>query len=184
MAKRDKGALRIATHDELVAALPEIFRRFNANPELARLLLVNPLFVLEDLNVQLSDELQDHIRRTIGFPKGRVEEIAKERKAVRQRLAELAGDGPTPAIPKTPKERADLVFDRLGVAPIGARPDALTVEDLAPYRAAHPIVAMLHNLGVLERGAITFHTRGTYEAHKEGRPHHPWLVRLRFNVPK
>ena len=119
--------LEIRSHDELVARLPEIFRRLNADGERSRLLFVNPLLVLEEVGVTLSDDLEQHVRQTLGFPEGRVRKIAATRKKLRAQLSEAAAGSRSLRIPKTPQERATLVFDRLCLPHEGARPETLTV---------------------------------------------------------
>jgi hypothetical protein len=181
-AERSWPRLEIQTHDELVARLPEIFRRLNADAERSRLLFVNPLLVLEDVGVILSDDLEQHVRQTLGFPEGRMRKIAAARKKLRAQLSEAATVGRSLRIPKTPQERATLVFDRLCVPYEGARPETLTVEELRNYRSLHPIVETLYELGRLERGALPYETRAAYAEYKAGRSHHRWLRRLRFHV--
>lgn len=176
--------LRLDTHEALVTAMPEILRRLDAEPEQSHLLLVNPLLRLEDVGVTLAPDLEAHVRRTLGFPKRVLEQITAVRQELRKHLAVLGGPEADVVLPKTPSERAKLVFGHLRVAgPEGAAPpDALTVEGLRPYRDAHPAVALLYKLGRLERGTLGYATRGEYEAHRAGRSHHPWIRRLRFRT--
>ncbi len=163
--------LRIDNHDELESQLPEISRRINSQPELGRLLLINPLLVLEDVGVLLSEELGEHVRRTIGFPKGRIRRIHEVRDRLRQLLKPQGLQ-----IPKDPTTRADLLFDHLGLEHhCEERPRTLSIDELRPYRSQSEIADALYELGRLERGAIVFHSRGSYQAHKEGRVHHPWI---------
>lgn len=172
--------LAIHTHDELVANLPEILRRINADPALGRLVVVNPLFVLEDIGVTLSSELKDHLRRTLGFPQARVDAIVATRKQLREQLDAL-GERERP-LPKTPREVAELVFGPVGVPYEGERPTRLLLEELRPLQRHHPIVATLYRLGKLERGALMFWNRSAYEEYRAGKPHHPWLKGLRFRI--
>lgn len=169
----------LETHEELVANMPAILGRLNEQPELARLVLINPLLVLEDLGITLSEDLQDHIRRTLGFPPGRVRQIAELRGRLRESLA-AHFPGADVKLPKTPRERANLLFDRLGLPYEGRRPDGVTVEQLRVFRDRHPIAADLYELGRLERGTLQYQTRGEYERHKAGAPHHSWLRSLKF----
>ena len=159
------------------------------------MILVNPILALEDIGVTISEDLNKHVRETLGFPEGRINKIRELRKKVRAQLAAL--DHPSDkskknAIPRTPKARADLVFTRLGlrfknenkkVPASRSAPSGLTVEQLTSYIDEHPLLADLYKLGQLERGTIVYHSKGAYQAYKKGeRIHHPWLRRLYFNV--
>lgn len=171
---------QIDTHEQLVERLPAILAVLNDAPDLGRLLLVNPLLVLEDLGYTLHPDLQIHIRKTLGFPPGRVRRIGELRLRLREEVrATCDAVGPF-RIPASPAARAEFVFDTLGVPHQGARPEALTIEDLRPLVSRHPAVATLYRLAVLERGALQYATRGVYEEHKAGRLHHPWIKRLQF----
>lgn len=172
--------VQLATHEELTAQLSEIFRRLNTNPDIGLLTLVNPILALEDIGFILSEDLQDHVRKTLPFPKARLRRIYEARKHLRTLLAEYGGPEGTLRPPRTPRERAQLLFDILGLASDAEPPDALTVEQLRPYRDRHPVAEALYQLGRLERGVMIFETRGVYEKHKAGLPHHPWLKRLHF----
>lgn len=173
---RDYPKIEIKDHDELVQRLEEILARIDAEPELGRLLVINPILVLEDVGVTLSEQLRDHLQRTIGFPRGRVKRLYEARK----RMKELFGAAGL-TVPEAPKERADLLFDGLKLAPKNnERPRALSVDEMRPYRKESPLVAALYEVGRLERGAILFHSRGSYEEYKNGRVHHPWLTGIRL----
>lgn len=172
--------VHLRTHEELTDRLPEIFRRLNENPEIGRLTLVNPILALEDIGFFLSDDLQDHLRKTLAFPKGRVKRISEARKHLRELLASQVEKGKQVQLPKTPRERARLIFDTLGLKSEGKPSDALTVEQLRPFRHQHPIAEALYQVGRLERGTMIFESRSVYEAHKAGLPHHSWFRRLHF----
>lgn len=180
---RKKTALvRLETHEELVDQLPEIFRRLNADPEIGRLTLVNPILALEDVGFELSPALHEHLQKTVPFPEGRLRQIAKARKQLRGLLRDYGGTGKPLKLPKTPRDRAKLLFKALGVTPRSDDREALTVSRLKAYADQHPVARALYEVGRLERGAIIFMTRGEYEAHKAGLAHHPWLKRLHFKA--
>jgi hypothetical protein len=174
--------VRLETHDELVENLPEIFRRLNDDPESGRLTLVNPILALEDIGFELSDELHTHLQKTLPFPEGRLRQIKEARAELRGLLRDCTGKDEAVKLPKTPRERAQLLFDTLGLKPESYDADGLTVSRLKAYKDRHPVAKALFEVGRLERGAIIFLTKGEYEAHKSGLPHHPWLKRLRFKV--
>ena len=174
--------IRLKTHEELVDHLPEILRRLNDDPETGRLTLVNPILALEDIGFELSDDLRTHLQRTLPFPEGRLRQIKEARKELRGLLRDCGGNGKPVRLPKTPRERAHLLFDTLGLKPESYDSDGLTVSRLKAYRDRHPVAKALYEVGRLERGAIIFMNKGEYEAHKAGLPHHPWLKRLRFKV--
>ena len=119
-------------------------------------------------------------RKTLPFPNGRLRQINEARKRLRELLRPYAEASKPVRLPKTPGERARLLFDTLALEPEGDEPDALTVSQLRAYRDRHTVAAALYEVGRLERGAIVFMSKGSYEAHKGGLPHHPWLKRLHF----
>lgn len=172
----------INNHKDLVEQLPNILSEINADPVLNRLVLINPLHVLEDLGYTLSPQLQKHIRNTLGFPKPLLRRMVALRDRLRSQIREAVPDEATVRIPKSPKERAKLLFKTMALDRGGRHPEALTVEQLPQYRQLHPVVETLYELGRLERGGLTYHTRGTYEACKGGRIHHPWIKRLTFRT--
>ncbi|MDJ0765587.1 MAG: hypothetical protein QNJ97_21575 [Myxococcota bacterium] len=182
--KKGKGKTKqkLDTHEDLVAHLPTILARLNEDEVLNRMVLINPLLVLEDMGYVLSRELQKHIRGTLGFPQPLVDRMVKLRARLRKEICQAVPDGTPVKIPKSPKERATLLFDTLGLGCKAKKTDALTVEQLPEYTHLHPIVPTLYELGKLERGSLTYHTRGTYEAFKAGQIHHPWIKQLHFRV--
>ena len=184
-AKKPPGKqarVRLETHEQLVAQLPEIFRKFNASPEIGRLTLINPILALEDIGFELSEELQEHLRRTLPFPRGRVKQIQKARKHLIEQLRPYTEPGKKVRVPKTPRDRARLLFEKLELTPEAEDRDALTVTRLRRYRERHPVAAALYEHGRLERGTIIFMPKAAYASHKAGQPHHPWLKRLHFHV--
>ena len=184
MTKKERSKkrtlVRLETHEELLAKLPEIFKRLNEDPEIGRLTLVNPALALEDIGFELSDDLHEHLRKTLPFPEGRLKQIKQAREDLRELLRPYAKKGKPVQLPKTPRDRAQLLFDTLGVKPESDDTDGLTVSRLRAYRKSHPVAEALYEVGRLERGAIVFMSKGDYEAHKSGLPHHPWLKRLHF----
>lgn len=186
MTRRDRGKktslVRLETHEELLDHLPEIFRRLNADPETGRLTLVNPILALEDAGFELSDDLHGHLQKTLPFPEGRLRQVAEARKELRGLLRNYGRNGKPLKLPKTPRDRAQLLFDAIGLKPKGHDRDGLTVSRVKAYGDQHPVAKALYEVGRLERGAIIFMTKGEYEAHKAGLPHHPWLKRLHFKA--
>lgn len=109
--KKDKKRLVLETHEDFAKATHEIFQRLNDNPDLAKLLLVNPVLAIEELDVELSQELRHHVMHALQHPP-----------KLRERRAELEASL-TKALGQTPKPNneewlADVIFNQLDVEPL------------------------------------------------------------------
>lgn len=172
----------ITTHDDLRKNIRNINKRFNDNPEVARLLIVNPILALEDIGVQLSDEIKQHIMDSLRFPRGLKE---RKRKLEMELTGEISRLGVSYKLPLNAEQKADLLFNVLKLTPQPA--DAGDVTQLASkrtrcYKGQHPLVAKLADYERIRQGALVFHTRETYEAYKAGRRQHRWLKAVRFKT--
>jgi hypothetical protein len=191
MAKRPRSnePIRIETHRELRGNIRRICERFNADPGLARLLLVNPVLAFEDAGVELTPELKEHIINRLRFPPKLVERLARLEAEIREELQSLGIDA---ALPLSAEQRAKVLFDVLKLSPVpaasgrtstGAAPDAPAPRlDAKAYRTQHPLAAKLAEYERARQGSLLFHTRTTYEAYKAGQRQHRWLVGIRFKV--
>jgi hypothetical protein len=63
--RKEFEPVEISTHRDLSQNIPEINRRLNENPELAKLLLVNPALAFKEVGAALSPEITHHILHTI-----------------------------------------------------------------------------------------------------------------------
>ena len=159
-----------------------IVTRLNENPDLARLVFVNPVLVLQDLGVDLSSEAKQHVMDALRFPPRIREQTAALQQELRRELDEL---GIKARLPLSTAHRAHLLFNVLQLEPRAE--DAGTVERLAPgrtadYADAHPLVAKLAEYERIRRGALLFQSRASYEAFKRGDADYPWIDRVTFDV--
>ncbi len=60
--------LQIESEKDLRKNMRAICQRINDQPELARLLMINPSLVLQDLNVTMTSEVKQHVMQHLSFP--------------------------------------------------------------------------------------------------------------------
>ncbi|MCC7208698.1 MAG: hypothetical protein IT323_15430 [Anaerolineae bacterium] len=94
-----------------------IFARFNANPDLAKLLLVNPVQAMKAAGVTLSTRLQRHVMHTLQYSPS----LDAERKALEEHLHSQIGRKPRP---NDPEWVAEFLFGQLGLKPLDTRDHA------------------------------------------------------------
>ena len=184
MVKKSKAfePIVVTTQEDLHKNLRKIGRRFNENPDLARLVLVNPILALEDVGVQLSPEVKKHIIDLFRFPAGLKKRKAKLEAELKEELSELKLPH---KLPLTPESRADLLFGVLKITPLEV--DARSTGGLKSdrtrfYARRHPLVAKLAEYERSRHGALVFQRRKTYDAYRAGKRKHRWLKALRFRV--
>jgi len=170
----------VRSHRDLRRNIRAICRRLNANPEIARLTLVNAVLAFEDVGVTLNAEMKEHIRRTLQEPP----RLRERREALeRELIEELPVLRSGAELPRTNAQRARFLFDALGLAPLSHEDlRGVSRKRLAAYVAAHPSVEKLVRWERARRGGFVLHTRGSYRAFKEGRRRHPWVKSIRFEV--
>lgn len=162
--------------------LREICRRFNSNPDLARLVLVNPILAFQDVGVQLSPEMKQHIMDRLRFPPKLQEKIARLERELKEELAQC---GVEPELPLTPERRAHLLFRVLRLEAQHAdteTPERLESNRTKEYGKLHPLAAKLAEYERARQGSLIFHTREVYEDYKAGRRQHRWVKSVRFKV--
>lgn len=170
----------IETERDLRKNIRKISTRFNENPELARLVLVNPILALEDVGVELSAEVKRHVMDSLRFPP-----------RLRERLSKLEGElkgelkkwGECDELPLTSERRASLLFKVLKVVPL--KPDSKQTQVLKTsrtriYRKQHEFINKLAEYERLRQGGLIFHTRNTYEEYRSGVKRHHWIKSVRF----
>lgn len=174
--------IRVANERDLRKNMRAICERFNAQPELARLVFVNPVLALQDVGVQLEPEAKQHIMNALRFPP----KLQKRKAELATELTEaFAREKAAVELPLSAKQRAHLLFRVLSVKPLTA--DAQATEELAPerlgyYAGAHPLAARLAEYERLDRGRLIFQPRETYEAYKSGQKRHRWIKAVRFKL--
>lgn len=108
---QDYPVLRIDTHEALAKAKGEISARLEAHPEIARLLLVNPILAFHDVNVELSPEIASHILHTIQYSP----QTAARRRTLRSKLQMATDEAPRPS---DGPWVAQFLFEKLSLSPL------------------------------------------------------------------
>lgn len=186
--------LKLETHRDLRANIRAISKRFNDDPESARMLLVNPLLALEDIGVQMTTELKDHIKNALRFPPNVIERRDQLELEIFDELKQL---GVTYKVPLNEEQRADLIFNVLKLKLPEARTNRIPTEEcedrvvplpglrsLEIKRLAkqHPLVAKLVEYERLRQGRVIFYPRQVYESYKAGLKRQNWIKAVRFKV--
>jgi hypothetical protein len=170
------------SHRELARNLKEIVRRFNENPDVAKRVLMNPIYALEEIGVKLNKEMRDHVRNTFNNPPAaqrRREALEAELKPELERLTGKA------EIPASLQERAQLVFGTLKLKPIGAdgaAPDRLDPRRLSSYAGRHPIIAKLLEYEAVRKGGLPFLPRAIYDSYRRGERRQEWVDSVTFKL--
>lgn len=170
------------TEREMRKNIREISTRLNNNPDLARLVFVNPILAFEDVGVQLSPEMKRHIMDRIRFPPKLKEKIARLEQELKDELAQLHVKA---ELPLTPERRAELLFKVLQVQPLDpdkANAARLESNRTKEYKRLHPLIAKLAEYERSRQGSLIFHPRERYEDYKAGRRKHRWIKSVRFKV--
>ncbi len=193
-AREKTPDLVIDTHRDLRGSIRAISQRFNAEPEIARMLLVNPLLALEDVGVRLTPELKDHIVEALRFPPNVVERRDQLELELFDDLKDL---GVSYRVPLTADQRADLVLNvlKLKLPPSKSRrqkveskpgPDKAVFElrsrDVRRMAKQHPLVAKLVEYERLRQGRVIFFPQDVYQQYKEGLSRKNWIKAVRFKV--
>ncbi len=170
--------LKIETHREFAGNLKTIVERLNATPDVARRALVNPIFALEEINVQLSREMQKHVHDTLHNPAAKQRRLAELETEIRTEAGKL---GAKPEIPALPADRANFLFETLGLAPLKEEDRAgLDTTRLAAYSRQHPVVAKLVEYEAVRKSGLVFHRREIYDAYKNGEMKQHWVNSVTF----
>lgn len=181
--KDDAGGgdpIRVETHRDLRRHIRTICRRFNGQPELARLLLVNPLFALEDAGVVLTPELKAHVVDRLRFPPKLVERIARLEHELRAQFIAL---GIEADLPLSAEARRRLPREVAGVLEEDPDPRARRRRVRSRvFREQYPLAALLAEYDRARQGALIFHPRHVYDAYRSGERRHHWLQSIRFRV--
>lgn len=176
------GSLAVNTHRDLLSNMRTICHRLNDNPDLARMLLVNPILALEDAGVQLSPEIKQHIIDSLRFPPS----VVERKEALELELHdELRSLGVPHRLPLTASQRADLVFRILKIAPQETElyeTSEIGSKRMRAYTRQHPLVAKLAEYERLRQGRLIFYPRETYEAYKAGLKRQNWIKAVKFKV--
>ena len=175
-----EGPITINVERDLRKNMRTISQRLNANPELAKLVLINPILVLEDLDVQLSNEVKNHVMESLRFPPA----LVKRRDALGSELKkDLAALNIHHELTFTNKQRAELVFRKLKISPLSNdKVTDLSSSQLRLYKEKHPLLTKLAEFERYSKGALIFYPRSTYEKYKTGEKKLHWVNAIRFKV--
>ena len=178
--KPTDGSIIINVERDLRKNMRTISQRLNANPELAKLVLINPILVLEDLGVQLSNDVKHHIIESLRFPPA----LTKRRDVLANELKQdLSALNIHHELKFTNKQRADLVFKTLQISPLSTDNVAeLSSSQLRLYKDKHPILKKLTDFERYAKGALIFYPRNTYEQYKTGKKKLHWVNAIQFKV--
>jgi hypothetical protein len=171
--------ISVKSHQDFLKNMKEIVTRLNNNPDVARLVLVNPIYALQDLGVSLSKDMQDHVFQTFNSPPAKQNRLSELEQELRTELDKLPDK---PAIPTTPQQRATLVFKDLGVARKKDNSgDSLEREQLLAYARSHPLIPKLIEYERVSRSGLTFFPRTMYDSYKRGEAKQKWLNSIHFS---
>lgn len=174
-----KETIVLESHRDLRRNARAICERINADPDLARLVLVNAIFAFEDAGVEMSDEVKKHIRHTLSRPKRLDERKERLGKELDSELGKLGAQ----KIPRDPKSRAELVFGCIGLEPATERHrESLSLREMERSYGDHPLVEKLARYDRACRGGFILHTKGSYNKFKSGRKRHRWVKSFRFKI--
>lgn len=104
-------ALEIKSHHALAGRQKEIAERVAAAPDLAVMLLVNPVLAFERMGVKLSPEIAHHVLHTLQHPKA----LRTRRDELEARLKETLGE---PAQPTVATWNRHLLFELRKLSPL------------------------------------------------------------------
>ena len=103
--------LEITTHRELLTYQGEIFRRLNQDPDVAGMLLINPVLAFRDVNVAMTREIAHHVLHTIQH----TSRLRRRREELEGQLKEELGEPPQP---HNPEWVSRFLFETLGLEPL------------------------------------------------------------------
>jgi hypothetical protein len=106
--------ITIDTHRGLITKQAKIFKRFNDNPELSRLLFVNPVLAFREAGIELSTEIAQHVMHTLQH----TPEVRTRRQELEDKLTAELGEPPQPT---NPAWLSKTLFEKLKLQPLDTR---------------------------------------------------------------
>ncbi|HEX7438541.1 MAG TPA: hypothetical protein VF319_00460 [Caldimonas sp.] len=103
--------IEIRTHRALLVQQGAIAARVAAQPDLAVMLLINPVLAFERMGVKMSAEIASHVLHTIQYPKA----VRERRDVLEATLKKALGE---PARPTDPVWNVHLLFELRKLAPL------------------------------------------------------------------
>jgi hypothetical protein len=165
-------AIEIKSQRDLAIHMRTIVTRLNENPEIARRALVNPIYALNEVGVQLTKEMEKHIHDTLHEPPAKKRRLAELESELKPELERLTGRAEIPALPA---RRAQLLFETLNLTPTEEEHrTGVDARVLRSYVQHHPLVAKLAEHEGVRKSGLVFHRREIYEAYKRGEMKQNW----------
>lgn len=174
--------ITISVERDLRKNIRTINQRFNDNPDIAKLIVVNPILALEDIGIKLSPDVKAHIMERLHFPpklRARRDELESEL----TEEFENVGLKFKPALTNT--ERAEFTYKILKKTSLLKHKDhkkSLSKTHLREYKNENPILEKLIEYEHLKSGALIFHPKETYNLYKTGVKKHRWIKKISFKM--
>jgi hypothetical protein len=128
--KQKIESLYLKSHKDLIRRQADIFKRVKDNPEVARLLVLNPVLAFSELGVQASPKMQHHILATIQHPT----QVRQRREELEKKLKDASGQMPQP---NNPEWVSQFLFKNLKLKPLkieGLKPTYLPLTNEAAIK--------------------------------------------------
>lgn len=119
----DSQKIVIATHRQLAGFQRDIFKRLNANPQSAALMLVNPALALQDIGFKTSRKVTHHVLHTLQHPP----QLRQRREQLEQELKQALQEKPRP---NDAKWVSHFLFVKLQLQPLNTQ--GLTPQYIEP----------------------------------------------------
>jgi hypothetical protein len=103
--------IRIDTHRGLVTERHAIFQRFNENPELSTLILINPVLAFREVGVEMTQEVSHHVFHTLQHTPA----MRQRREELEAKLKKAIGEAPQA---NDPEWVSKYLFEKLGLQPL------------------------------------------------------------------
>ncbi len=133
--------IEINRERELVRQGRAIVTRLSQDPELMKLLIINPVLAFKDAGIKLSPAVGNHVLHAIQYPPA----VRAERDALEAQLHDALG---SPARPTDPTWLASTLFDRLGVTPLVIGDHQPTYQSSTDAESLTRLEALLPTRGV------------------------------------
>jgi hypothetical protein len=171
----------IEVERDLRKNIRNINQRFNDSPDVAKLILINPILALQEIGVELSDLAKQHVMDSLRFPSGWIE---KRDQAAKELQNEFVKFHIQEKLPLSNTSRAHILFNIIKIK--AHKEDSENKNNLPPdrlpyYRKKHPLIDKIIEYERLKRGRLLFQTKEVFEDYKSGKRKLKWIKSVRFN---
>lgn len=161
-----------------------INQRFNDNPDIAQLVLINPILALQEIGVELSQTAKQHVMDSLRFPSGWIE---KRDKLASELHEEFSKYHIAEKLPLSNNTRANILFNIIKIKPNKEDSEYKNQNNLPPerlpyYRKKHPLIDKLIEYERLKRGRLLFQPKEVFEEYKSGKRKLKWIKSIKFKV--